>query len=297
MSNELVNANQFDDKQLDMIKEMYFKGSTDLELQAFLHVCKRTGLDPFLKQVYPVKRWDSKASKEVLTVQTSIDGYRLIAERSGKYSPGRETTYVEHANGNLISATSYIKKQTPDGSWHEVGATAYYDEYVQTDKAGKPTKFWEKMKRTMLSKCAEALALRKAFPADMSGIYTKEEMAQADIEDISGDVEVVPKATPVKMVNHAPTISVTEKPQHKPAESLTIDDLLTELKKVDVYIARSGLEELIIGLCAEKNLTQTDIIRSALTSDKALEKLKKLVNEYLACFNMPSENEDTEAVA
>jgi phage recombination protein Bet len=169
--NEVIiqeNKNQDLDSKTDLIKRLYCKGASNDEFELFLHACKRTGLDPFMKQIYAIKRAGQ------LTIQTGIDGLRLVAERTGNYSPGRESTFCQDEKGYLISATSYIKKRTSDGTWHEVSATAYLDEY--NAKQG----LWGKMPRAMLSKCAEALALRKAFPAEMSGVYTKDEMEQAD---------------------------------------------------------------------------------------------------------------------
>lgn len=164
-----------------LLKDTFFKGATDEEFMLFAHACERSGLDPFMKQIYPVKRWDSKLGREAMAIQTGIDGYRLIAERTGCYSPGREATYTYDKDGNIISATAYVKKMTKDGTWHEVCATAFWDEYCQKNKDGKPLAFWAKMPHGQLAKCAEALALRKAFPAECSGIYTKEEMEQAEI--------------------------------------------------------------------------------------------------------------------
>ena len=174
--------NQFTPEQTKMLRDTICKGATHEEFKLFTYVCSRTQLDPFMKQIYPVKRWDKKVGREVMTMQTSIDGYRLIAERTGKYSPGREPTFVYDENGNVVSATAYVKKMTADGTWHEIAATAFYSEYVQRNKDGKPTQFWQQMPHNQLSKCAEALCLRKAFPADLSGIYTQEEMSQADVE-------------------------------------------------------------------------------------------------------------------
>lgn len=160
----------FDHSQIDLLKSTICKGSSDDELMFFVNVCKRTGLDPFARQIYSVPR----AGQRV--IQISVDGFRLIAERSGRYSPGKESSYTYRKDGSLESATSFIMKQTRDGHWHTVAATAYFDEYD-----GK-TNLWKKMPRTMLAKCAECLALRKAFPAEMSGLYAEEEMHQADVK-------------------------------------------------------------------------------------------------------------------
>lgn len=174
----------FDQNKIDLIKNTVCRGATNDDLQIFLLVCQRTGLDPFMKQIYSIPRGGQR------TIQTSIDGLRLIAERTGKYSPGKESIYTYDDKKNLVSSTSYVKKMTKDGTWHDISATAIYSEY---NPGGKNT-FWSKMPHIMLAKCAEALALRKAFPAEMSGIYTKEEMDQA--EPITIEKEVIEKKEP-----------------------------------------------------------------------------------------------------
>jgi len=193
-----VNTQHFNQKQIDILKNSICKGSSNEEFEMFLMACQKTQLDPFMRQIYAVKRKAKKSDGswgESMTIQTGIDGYRLIAERTERYAPGPEPTYVLDANGNLISATSYIKKLTKDGTWHTVSASAFLDEYCQTftDKNSgekKPTGMWVNMPRTMLAKCAEAQALRKAFPAEMSGVYTKEEMQQADVEDVTPKISL-----------------------------------------------------------------------------------------------------------
>ena len=112
-----------DNSGIETIKKMYCKNCTDDEIKVFIHACNRTGLDPFMRQIYAIKRGSN------LTIQTGIDGFRLIAERTGNYSPGRESTIVYDDKGKILSATAYIKKRTSDQVWHEVAATAYMDEY------------------------------------------------------------------------------------------------------------------------------------------------------------------------
>jgi len=195
--NALDSSRHFTSQQIDILKNSMCKGVSDEEFEVFLMACAKTQLDPFMKQIYAVKRKAKRPDGswgESMTIQTGIDGYRLIAERTGAYAPGPEPTYTLDAGGNLLSATAYIKKQTKDGTWHTVSASAYMDEYCQsfTDKntgERKPTGLWATMPRTMLAKCAEGQALRKAFPAEMSGVYTKEEMLQAE------SVEIISKVT------------------------------------------------------------------------------------------------------
>lgn len=169
----------YSDAQLEIIRQVAAAGCDDYEIAQLLIVAQQTGLNPLLRQIYMIKRWNKTQRREVAMPQTSIDGFRATADRTGKYVPGRDSTYTYDDAGNLVSATAHIKKFA-GGAWHEVAVTAYWSEYAQMTKDGKLFETWAKMPHVMLSKCAEALALRRAFPAELSGVYTADEMAQAD---------------------------------------------------------------------------------------------------------------------
>jgi phage recombination protein Bet len=217
-------------EQVDLLKRTVAKGATDDEFKVFLHVCKRTGLDPFMKQIYCIKRWDADLGAYVMGIQTGIDGFRLQASRTKKYVPGREATFVEGKEGVPVSATGYVKILADDGSWHEVSATALYSEYVQKKKDGTPTKSWRNMPHIMLAKCAEALALRRAFPAELSGLHTEEEMGQADNDEerqplrrptekpIDAEARVV-EPPPAELPAPAPEPAPEPEPPPPPAEA------------------------------------------------------------------------------
>jgi phage recombination protein Bet len=176
-------------ERIDLITRTVAKGASPDELRLFLSVCERTGLDPLARQIHAVKRWDKSQNREVMAIQTGIDGLRLVADRTGRYAPGRDPAFTYDADGTLVSATSFVKKQTADGTWHEVAASARLDEYQQTTKSGEPTSFWRRMPHVMLAKVAEALALRRAFPMELSGIYSSDEMQQADHAAEPGSIE------------------------------------------------------------------------------------------------------------
>jgi phage recombination protein Bet len=171
---------EFTPDQVELIKRTVAVGATDDELQLFMYVARKTGLDPFTRQIYALKRWNKAAGREVMAIQTGIDGFRVTADRTGKLAGISDPIFDDESGQHPNRATVTVKKLLPDGTLAEFTATARWSEYVQLSKEGKASGMWAKMPYLMLGKCAEALALRKAFPADLSGVYTTEEMAQAD---------------------------------------------------------------------------------------------------------------------
>jgi phage recombination protein Bet len=174
------------EKQKAALVQLGVKDASNADLAVFFHQATRTGLDPFAKQIYMLGRWSKDGIKQ--TIQTGIDGYRLIARRAAD----KAHEVLEYEDTLWCG---------PDGSWADVWlsdeppaaakvcvirngarfpAVAKWSEYVQTNKDGTPNAMWKRMGANQLAKCAEALALRKAFPQDLSGIYTEDEMAHDD---------------------------------------------------------------------------------------------------------------------
>jgi phage recombination protein Bet len=184
-----VSSNQafWTEQQVAALRQIGVENASNGDLAVFLNYAQRTGLDPFARQIYMIgrrtKQGDNWTTK--WTIQASIDGLRIVAERSGDYAG---QTAPEFCGEDGVWRDVWTSNQPPvaarvgvyrRGFTEALYGVAYYDEYVQTAKDGKPTSMWTKP-RIMLAKCAEAVALRKAFPQDLSGIYTADEMSQTE---------------------------------------------------------------------------------------------------------------------
>ena len=174
-----------DEEYLALVLSVAPNEASDSEIANFLYQAARTGLDPMARQIYLVKRGGS------CTVQTGIDGYRLVADRTGQYIGSSDPLYDEGLTqyewlktGREVPMTATITiSKAVAGTIGQFTASAAWDSYYPGKTVGY---MWTKLPLLMLGKVAEALALRKAFPAALSGIYISEEMMQAG--DGKGDV-------------------------------------------------------------------------------------------------------------
>ena len=183
----------WDNRQMAALQQMGVDNASDGDLLVFLHVSQKTGLDPFARQIYMIGRntKDPRTNQWVTkqTIQTGIDGFRLIARRAAdRVGESLEYDDTLWADEEGTWRDVWLKKVTPPTAakvtvlrnGRRFSAVAVYSEYVQTNRNGDPNTMWGRMPANQLAKCAEALALRKAFPQDLSGIYAEEEMGQAD---------------------------------------------------------------------------------------------------------------------
>lgn len=220
--NNQLQKIEFTSDQIGLIRSQIAPKATPDELKLFLYQAQRTGLDPLARQIYAIHRnqkdqqgnWTAK-----MTIQTSIDGFRVIAERSGVYA-GQSEPVFDETNGVLKSCKVAVFKFDPRGARYEAAVgVAYWNEYVQTNQNGQAQGLWAKMPHTMLSKVAEALALRKAFPQDLSGLYTNDEMNQADkTEDATFEVQ-----QPVQQTHTTRGVVTQMAPEQQPQPTPSVE--------------------------------------------------------------------------
>lgn len=170
----------------------------DLDEQDFaflVEVSKSSGLNLFQRQLYGIKR------KGRMTIQTGIDGYRLVAARTGQHAGTSDVVFTGDDPRFPATATVTVSKLLPGGLVGHFVATARWGEYAQ-----QQSPMWSRMPFLMLGKCAEALALRKAFPGELAGIYTSEEMMQADDPPQGGAVPqgIIQEARQPQVIEPAP---------------------------------------------------------------------------------------------
>ncbi len=205
MSTELEKqGQQFDQAQIDLIKRQVAPaGTTNDELSLFLQYAKRTGLDPFARQIYLSERRSKDQQTGNWTVsrkpEVTIDGFRLVAERTGRYAGqvgpfwcGEDGQWSDVWLSPLPPAAAKLGVLRADFK-EPLWSVALYREYAQMTKDNGPNSMWKKYPSVMLAKCAESLALRRAFPRELSGLYTREEMPDERTEVKQVQVDVTQK--------------------------------------------------------------------------------------------------------
>jgi len=186
--------------QLALVRRTVAKDCDNTEFDLFIEIAKRVGLDPFRRQIYAIVTNKGNADKRQMVTVTGIDGYRAVAARNSDYRPDEqepEYTYDEALKNPDTNPLGLVKAVvTAFKGDKPVRGVAYWEEFAPLKEEWKydpeqgkktpsgvfkidATSNWRKMGRIMLAKCAEAQALRKGWPEDLSGVYVTEEMHQA----------------------------------------------------------------------------------------------------------------------
>jgi phage recombination protein Bet len=298
-----TGVHAFTPEQVALIKSQITpEGTTDDELAMFLLYCTRTGLDPWARQIYLSERRTKKGDRWITTrkPETTIDGFRLIADRTTKYAGqlgpqwcGEDGAWKDVWTPREPPIAARVGVLRHDFK-EPLYAVALYDEYVQKNSEGRPNSMWLKMPANQLAKCSESLALRRAFPRELSGLYTREEMAQDTpdspapsteqyfVEEIPADSEPVVQV--VDHINGNPTDNTLSNLKIVP-QSAKPEPTLNE--QVDAHRALAEIEvkqirEDIIKTTGGVTKQMTDEFFLGWFGAKDKRSLPRIVSSYLA---------------
>lgn len=220
-------------EEADIIRQTLCPGATDAHLRLFAHVANSKGLSPFANQISMQIRNTKQGPRAVFI--THIDGYRAKAARTGQYAGSDDYEYEEAQNARNPTKARCTVWRLVGGERRAFTSTVRWAEFSQRSDT------WDKMPFQMLGKCAEAQALRKAFPEELGDLRTEDEMGDGDGELVTA--EVVPPAPTAAQLNEA-RAKPSEAPKRKSFEeqrasaftafkSLGIegDELLRRLKR------------------------------------------------------------------
>jgi phage recombination protein Bet len=270
MTNKLALVQKdFPPEKVELIKRMVAPTATDDELALFLYQSQRTGLDPLARQII-FSKFNSNSGPK-MSIITTIDGYRLVADRTGKYAGNDDPIFEGENTPTKATVTVY---KLVGGIRCPFTATARWPEYYPGDN--QKGFMWRKMPFLMLGKCAEALALRKAFPAELSGLYTDTEMEQAQAGYVEGEyTESAPQQEPTKPAqpkqDSRPVTPQSEQPKkangngHSNGGKIdTLEKLFLEINKKtsDFYETKAELYNVLGGW---PNFKDSDSIEAALS--------------------------------
>lgn len=252
----VVDFPKYNREQIELIKKTVARGATDDELALFLYRAKQLDLDPLSNQIYFVKRKvrnNRGGYDEIATIQVGIEGLRLIAERSGRYEGQDPIKYIVERNGQIIETEWVLPTDKPiaaksavykKGCVKPFTAVAHYNDYVIKNSDGTPNAMWRRW-TIMLAKCAESLALRKAFPElNFSGIY---EPAESNHIETPATIEVetfepaLSETGPVDVEQEE--VSLTTAEEKASDVSDVIDTPVVETEKQTTEIKQETIEK------------------------------------------------------
>ena len=251
----------FDDKQLAALRAIGVQNAPPADIALFFHQAARTGLDPFARQIYLINRGGKN------TIQVGIDGFRLIRDRTGNFQGQDEEwcgpdgvwkdVWLETEPPAAAKVSVYVK-----GYARPVVGIALWSEYAQIGRDGKPQSVWASKPALMLAKCAEALALRKAYPQDLSGLYTSDELPAAEQDEDGVYVTTTMRSTPAPARNTQNSRKTPEADRHAVADewAARARNALTVTDARDLY--RDAKHRGILGYPLTSGELLEDVLRA-----------------------------------
>jgi RecT family protein len=177
----LIARQVFGEDRIEVLKDQIARGATDAELELFAMVCQRTRLDPFARQIWFYRR----RPNDPPIIQASIDGLRLIAERTGQYAGQRGPEWCGadgkwrelwlQAGPPAAARVGILRRGFPEplwsvAVWERAKQTYWASDERSRQRVERLMPLWERYGPEMLAKTAEAHGLKRAFPQETSGL-------------------------------------------------------------------------------------------------------------------------------
>lgn len=190
-------ALQMDEAELmTVLQSSLYPGASPASIKMVLGYCRATGLDPMQKPVHIVPMWDGKTQQMRDVVMPGIGMYRTQAARTGcagVSEPDFGPDVTEAIGGQQITFPVWcrvtVKRKIATGEIVEFTAKEFWKENYAVrggkEKSIAPNAMWTKRPYGQIAKCAEAQALRKAFP-EIGSEPTSDEMAGKPINEDFG---------------------------------------------------------------------------------------------------------------
>lgn len=299
----------WDTRKRALFKAQLAPEISDTELDFFQSYCQSKRLDPFAGEVFAVMRWDGKLNRNKLTIQVGIDGFRSMAEETGEYDGSTlpiwcdrdcNWTDVWTSNEPPFACKVGVRRKGFSNVQYVIGR---YSAYVQTSgKDNKTAHMWEKRGPEQLAKCVEACALRMAFPRRLGGIYTIEEMAQAENERPYVEAEARTASVSEEHTTEKPTTPrlpvASTPPAHTPA--MTDAEATT---KITAHVKNIGIEHTAFVAFMRGNnnklpggfASRQDLL-SALVSEDHPVCIDLLKQQWSATHAFPGNSDDLDTV-
>jgi phage recombination protein Bet len=280
------------------LKNSIYSGAKDESIMMVLDYCKAAELDPMQKPVHIVPMWDKNLKCMKDTIMAGIGLYRIQAARSNQYAGVSEPEYGKTINSKLdgiaISHPEWCKvtvKKIVQGVLVEFAAKEYWVENYATAKKDTtaPNTMWKKRPFAQLAKCAEAQALRKAFPELVSHHPTAEEMEGKSFIENDLTPDVTPKTQ--KLKSRLNDLLASEKSDTQIEDTLATNETITheeeeqeQQPELSSLILKHNVPlELINKWCEKAGADNVDDLENKFDEAQLLSCKNYIIQHYSQC--------------
>ena len=233
---------------MNVLRNSLYPGAQDDSIKLVIGYCKASGLDPMQKPVHIVPMWDSKSGSMRDVIMPGIGSYRTQAARSGEYAGVSDAEYgpdvTEELGGVKITYPAWckvtVKRLLQNGIIAEFSATERWRENYAVkggkEKSVAPNAMWNKRPYAQIAKCAEAQALRKAFP-EVGAQPTADEMEGKQINEVDAQTGEVYTKTAEQPAYEKPELEYCSDENFKAKQAAWRNLILSGKKSVNELIA------------------------------------------------------------